>query len=240
MNKKGKVLVTSLVVFTIALLFVASISNSVVVTAKNDENKTKNTPCARECTMQCTPNSPIPKPGAENLSVNDCIHQCLSAVCNQAVNTGNCDAISADECCNIFATPGQDPDCCVQGIFEEIVSIAPGFQESASIYENKVVYHDYRANNFDIYLYDIASKTETRLTTNEYQQLFPRIYGNNVLWVDYRNGTHLYKYDLTTHEETELSSVTSPNGLAIDDNKLVYQDFRNGDKDLYVSCVTIC
>ncbi|MBW2995236.1 hypothetical protein KY312_02700 [Candidatus Woesearchaeota archaeon] len=76
--------------------------------------KTHNTPCARTCTQDCTPNAVMPYPGTEELAVHDCIIQCLNARCNQASHAGNCNPDTADDCCNIFAVPGQDPDCVVE------------------------------------------------------------------------------------------------------------------------------
>jgi len=74
--------------------------------------KTDNTPCARNCTMVCTPNAEFPAYGSDTLSVNQCISQCLQVKCNQAVKSGFCSSVApADECCNIFAEPGEDPDC---------------------------------------------------------------------------------------------------------------------------------
>ena len=72
--------------------------------------KTDNTPCARECTSVCTPNAAMPAPGAEMLSVHDCVLQCMNARCGQTARAGKCDAFSADGCCNVFSE-GTDPDC---------------------------------------------------------------------------------------------------------------------------------
>jgi len=73
--------------------------------------KTDNTPCARGCTIECTPNANLPNPAAAELSVHDCVLQCMNARCGQNANAGKCDAFTADGCCNVFATA--DPDCVV-------------------------------------------------------------------------------------------------------------------------------
>lgn len=75
----------------------------------SDKAKTDNTPCARDCTMICTPNAALPAPEAEELSIHDCVLQCMNARCGQTARAGKCDAFSADGCCNVFAL--DDPDC---------------------------------------------------------------------------------------------------------------------------------
>ena len=77
--------------------------------------KAKNTPCARECTMMCIDGASLPDSNVEELSVDDCVTQCLQARCNENVRGGQCDANVADGCCNVFAAPGQDPDCAPPG-----------------------------------------------------------------------------------------------------------------------------
>jgi len=76
-----------------------------------DKTNTDNTPCARICTMTCTPSAILSFPGAEGLSVHDCILRCMNARCGQTAKAGKCAAFAKDGCCNIFAAPGQDPDC---------------------------------------------------------------------------------------------------------------------------------
>ncbi len=54
-----------------------------------------------------------------------------------------------------------------------------------------------------------AAGQETRITQNPSEQRSPAISGNQILWVDGRNGNHLqiYRYDLTTHTESRVSTV---------------------------------
>ncbi|MEM3074576.1 MAG: hypothetical protein QW727_01385 [Candidatus Pacearchaeota archaeon] len=73
----------------------------------------------------------------------------------------------------------------------------PSNQSFPSIYENKIVWTDYRNRNLDIYMYDISTKKETRITTNPSNQSFPSIYGNKIVWIDERNGkADIYMYEL--------------------------------------------
>jgi len=102
----------ALVLSIIAILAVAFVAGSGITgnaVLSADKGKTKNTPCARECTQVCTPNVAEPYPGTEYMSTSDCVLQCMNARCGQTANAGKCDAWSLDECCNVFAET--DPDC---------------------------------------------------------------------------------------------------------------------------------
>jgi len=76
------------------------------------QGKTANTACARDCTVTCVPDAVLPIGEDGELSIHDCVLQCMNALCSgQTSRAGKCDAWAADECCNVFAEPGQDPDC---------------------------------------------------------------------------------------------------------------------------------
>lgn len=116
----------------------------------------------------------------------------------------------------------------------------PALQGYASIDGNKIVYHDNRNGNFDIYMYDMETRTETRITTNTANQGFPDISGDKVVWHDERNGNHdIYMYDLKT--DTERQITTNPavqREPAISGDKIVWHDNRNGNWDIYMYDVT--
>lgn len=69
-------------------------------------------------------------------------------------------------------------------------------QTEPDIYENMVVWMDYRNDNWDIYMYDLGpdgeygtgddGEGEYRVTTNEGSQKYPRVFGNNIVYEDYR------------------------------------------------------
>nr|WP_276573348.1 PKD domain-containing protein [Methanosarcina sp. DH1] len=102
------------------------------------------------------------------------------------------------------------------------------------LYDNKIVWHDNRSGNWDIYMYDLSTKKETQITTNESNQYFPYIYGNRIVWVDERNrnpedisGTSdIYMYDLSTKKETQ---ITNNEGYLW--NPSIY-----GDKIVWIAC----
>ena len=73
------------------------------------------------------------------------------------------------------------------------------------IYEDLVVWQDTRNGNDDIYLYNITSGEERRITTDPSNQRNPRIWGDRIVWEDYRNGNpEIYMYTISTGEEEAL------------------------------------
>ena len=59
-----------------------------------------------------------------------------------------------------------------------------------AIYENKIVWTDKRNGNWDIYMYDISTSKEKRITSNSSDSVWPAIYGNKIVWMDNRNGDY--------------------------------------------------
>jgi beta propeller repeat protein len=110
-------------------------------------------------------------------------------------------------------------------------------QINPAIYGNIVVWADGRnggtledgipRGNWDIYMYDISTKKETRIT-NSGSAYNPDIYGNKVVWGDYSS---IYVYDLSTKKETMISQDGSSFGSdpKIYGNKIVwvYSDIDN-------------
>jgi beta propeller repeat protein len=89
--------------------------------------------------------------------------------------------------------------------------VADGIFAAPSVYQDIVVWQDERnsdPNNFrpDIYMYNLTSNQETRITTDKAFAYNPVIYGDTILWEDQRNGnnTDIYMYDLKTKKETKL------------------------------------
>lgn len=103
MNKKRKKTVSLML---ISLAFIVIVGSAVIGVYGG---KMTNTPCAKECAKLCTSDSYLLKSDIAELSAGDCKSQCLQARCNQ--NVGKCDAYMEDDCCNLFAPLGQDPDC---------------------------------------------------------------------------------------------------------------------------------
>jgi len=127
-----------------------------------------------------------------------------------------------------------------------------------SIYEDKVVWASVDQDeaeqqrslkraplpNWDVFLLDLKTGEVQQLTTEEHAQVYPRIYGDTVVWLDnrYEEGYHnprrydVYAYDLNTGEERRLTSGTSAEGsdLSIGGNLVVWTDNRHADPEVKI------
>jgi beta propeller repeat protein len=88
------------------------------------------------------------------------------------------------------------------------------------------------SDNYDIYLYDLATDTERRITTDPKPQITPRIHGNRIVWQDGRiwGNADIYMYDLST--DTEHRITDDPKHQVAPDihgDKIVWEDYRNVD-----------
>ncbi len=90
-----------------------------------------------------------------------------------------------------------------------------------------------------------ALALESRITTNAANQEVPAIYGNKIVWEDYRNGVgiDIYMDDLTTGVESRITTYTVdqdafPAVYAIYGNKIAWADNRNGNYDIYMHNIT--
>ncbi|MFC1624616.1 putative Ig domain-containing protein, partial [Candidatus Omnitrophota bacterium] len=110
------------------------------------------------------------------------------------------------------------------------------YQGSQAIHQEKIVWHDNRNGNYDIYMYDLSASEETQITNDSSNQVNPAIYEDKIVWNDYRNGNYdIYMYDLFTSQEIQITSDPSTqHTIAIYDDKIVWQDERNGNYDIYM------
>ncbi|KYK35373.1 MAG: hypothetical protein HXS48_27620 [Theionarchaea archaeon] len=66
-----------------------------------------------------------------------------------------------------------------------------------AIYEDIVLWVDYRNCNWDIYGYNLRTQKEFQITTDSHDQYSPALYSNIVVWTDERNGnTDIYGFNL--------------------------------------------
>jgi len=103
------------------------------------------------------------------------------------------------------------------------------------IYEDRIVYEDWRNGHSDIYMYNISTSSETQITTSGLAGN-PDISGNRIVWLDGRNGdTDIYMYNLSTYREIRITSSESNKEYpAIYGDKIVWEDTFNGTADIYM------
>jgi beta propeller repeat protein len=72
--------------------------------------------------------------------------------------------------------------------------------------------------------------TETRVTVNG-SAVSPAIYGDRVVYQDYRNGIHIYMYNLSNSKETQITINDSIQwSPAIYGDRIIWTDERNGEE----------
>jgi len=111
-------------------------------------------------------------------------------------------------------------------------------QQSPSVSANRVVWTDDRHDPAapEIYLYDLSSATETRITFSPSRKSSPSISGNRIVWLDNRNGpANVFLYDLALGIEIPITTDTRfRSTVRIDGDRIVWNDNRNGNYDVFV------
>ena len=150
-----------------------------------------------------------------------------------------------------------DPDATPHSTISEItVTAAEWFEETAvdptgadQMYPDasgtRVVWQDFRNDNWDIYVEDLAAGAvepetlgagplATQLTTNAFDQTRPAIDGDTVVWQDFGTDWDIKGYDLATDTaftvEVGGGDQTKP---AVSGSWVVWQDFRSGNWDIF-------
>ena len=125
-------------------------------------------------------------------------------------------------------------------------------QTNPAIFGDKIVWQDNRnkhkykdkdgkdkeTRQWDIYMYDLALKKETRITTDTHDQINPAIFGDKIVWQDKRNNDQwdIYMYDISTKTESIITSDTYAQiNPTISEKYIAWQDKRNNNQwDIYI------
>jgi len=110
-------------------------------------------------------------------------------------------------------------------------------QGLAAIDGDRIVWVDGRHGGSDIYLYDIATATETRITSGTAVALWPDISGDRIVWEDNRSGApEVRLYDLSAGTEVRLAAGSVP---AIDGDHAVRLDGQTGIRAMNLTDGTV-
>jgi beta propeller repeat protein len=121
----------------------------------------------------------------------------------------------------------------------------PSRQERATIFENTVVWDDYRfaveddpdpsiRRNSEIFMYDLKTGVDARVTDIPYDQIDAEIYGDHIVWRDRRTGGYpeIYLHTISRGEEQNISNNPSLQWYpSIWGSGVVWTDLRNGTGD---------
>lgn len=107
---------------------------------------------------------------------------------------------------------------------------------------NRVAYEAFRGGHWRVYVYDLSTGVEKRITTDAAIPGTPDIYRTKVVWQDFRDGNHeIYLYDLATGKEKRLTDNPGRQTLPkISGSNVVWIDDRNGglNYDIYLYNLT--
>jgi PGF-pre-PGF domain-containing protein len=93
------------------------------------------------------------------------------------------------------------------------------------IYGDRIVWHDL---NNSIYMYNLSTHKKTQIPTNEpayYPAIYPAIYDDRIVWTSDGN---IFFYNLSTSKETQITTSKTAYNPAIYDDRIVWEDYRNG------------
>jgi beta propeller repeat protein len=117
-----------------------------------------------------------------------------------------------------------------------------GSAEKPAIYGDVIVWQDFRngkqGNGFngtyDIYMYNLSTSNETRITRPGYAATDPAIYEDKIVWSDDRTGnfkiekSDIYMYNLSSNQETRITANGShARSPAIYGDKVVWGEYNS-------------
>jgi len=121
------------------------------------------------------------------------------------------------------------------GLVDHPLCTADGAQAEPVAHGDRVVWVDYRSDPLgDIWMYDFATGEESQITDDPSEQNDPDLWGDWVVYYDYRNDNgDIYAKNVVTGEERAV--CTDP-GIQqrpkICDDMIVWEDYRRGQWDI--------
>ncbi|MDD1660801.1 MAG: hypothetical protein LUQ62_06315, partial [Methanomicrobiales archaeon] len=149
---------------------------------------------------------------------------------------------------NLVVWQGDNPEHLTTDIFlydisrrnlTNLINDLQDFQYFPDVSGDRIVWVDDRhwsTSRWDVYLYNVTTHTESRISSDSADQDDPAIDGNYVVWEDFRNGNaDIFLYDIPAGQLTPLVTGTSNQHYPrISGTRVVYQDDRNGYQDIYL------
>ncbi len=122
------------------------------------------------------------------------------------------------------------------GLSVSATNINDGFdQRDPKISGSRVVYVDESEADSEIWVFDLKSFARNKITGNAVDDVGPDIDGNLVAWVSNTvPPITLHWFDLETHTGGQVPGTSHPNGMRIDNRRIVYYDDKDGDWGVFV------
>ncbi|ODS40353.1 MAG: hypothetical protein A7315_08835 [Candidatus Altiarchaeales archaeon WOR_SM1_79] len=162
---------------------------------------------------------------------------CIGGDDKSGTGTTPTDGGSGGDCIKPYI-PADEGECCLDENDNGICDDTEKYYShgSPAIYEDKIIYSGERNGNVDIYMYDISTGGETKITTSGSAQGGQAIHGDKIVWVDYRNSrSDVYLYDLSKSKETQITTENSGKAHpGVYGDIIVWSDNRNGNWDIYM------
>lgn len=126
---------------------------------------------------------------------------------------------------------------------ETRITMDPNTQGRPAVWQKYIVWQDDRdhagalVSSFDIYLYDMDSKIETKISNTQGNHQDPVISNNKVLWINLVNGKRqVWMYDISSSSLQRISSEDAQAfGLVFDGQIAAWMDSRDGNFNVYMA-----
>jgi len=119
---------------------------------------------------------------------------------------------------------------------ETLLTPYPEAQVLPVIYENIIVWQDYRNLDLNIHMYNLETGEEKQITYSKWDQCNPAIYENIIVWQDYRNRDwFIYMYNLETDIEERVMGGIRP---SIHGDIIVCEQVKKGKRDIFAYNLT--
>lgn len=119
----------------------------------------------------------------------------------------------------------------------KVVCQASDAQQDIAVYGNYVVWEDkrnYGTAGWDIYMFNLSSGQEVRVTNHSSNQINPDIHGDYIVYEDWRDvgSSKIWAYNISSGENEKLSNSTEiQTNPSIYGDVVVWEDYRHAEGD---------
>ncbi len=117
------------------------------------------------------------------------------------------------------------------------LSQGSGFLHSTlAVSGDRIVWHDRRNGNMDIYLIDLSTGIERQITGSPVDQVSPSTWGDYVVWAEMNDPemkNDIFLYNLTSGNQTQITNdLAIQEAPEIEGNNIVWTELNNGNCDI--------